>query len=184
MNEQQKKVRFGVFDAIIIVFLVACIIAAGFAFIFKRDNGEQGGVEATKQEYIVSFKCYNFPKYMADRLNEGDEFFMNDNKTFGTLRATPNQTPAQYYVTKEDGAYYITSAPDEQTQNQNVDKTKKDVSGEFIVEGVRDQSTKEFLVIDDNVKVIPGGNYTIYNENIAISIMVTDVQPLSAETNK
>ncbi len=177
MNEQQKKVRFGIFDAIIIVFLVACIVAAGFAFVFKRDKGEKENVEETKQEYIVSFKCYNVPKYVADCFNEGDAFYINEHVDFGTLRSMPNQIPAQYYVAKEDGVYYINSAPDEQSLSQNVDKTKKDVSGEFLVRGVKDQTTDDFLVLDDDVRIIPGGRYTVYNDNMSVTIAVTDVQP-------
>ena len=179
MNEQQKKARFGIFDAIIIVFLIACIVAAGFAFFFKRDNGDKPNVEKEKQDFIVSFKSYSVPQYQTDLLKENDMFYQSNNKEFGSLRSNPNKVLAQNYVENENGEFYISSPTKE-----NGDKTKWDISGEFLVQGIRDDETKGFLILDDNVKVIPGGYFTVYNDNVSISIMVTDIQAVSGEAKQ
>ena len=173
MNEQQTKARFGVFDAIIIVFLVACLVAAGFAFVFKRDKGESAISEANRQEYLVSFKCYNVSQYHADLIKDGDEFFLVDNKEFGVVKGTPTQTPAESYVEKADGTYVLSYAPS--SDKDSVDKTKKDVSGTIAVQGVRDESTDGFLVIGDNFRIAPGKTFLMHNETVSIQITVVDI---------
>ena len=173
MNEQKTKARFGVFDAIIIVFIVACLVAAGFAFLFKRDKGESVISEANKQEYLVSFKCYNISQYHADLIKDGDEFFLYDNKELGTIKGTPTQTPAESYVEKSDGTFVLSYAPS--SEKDSVDKTKKDISGTIAVQGVRDESTNGFLVVGDGFKIAPAKSFLVHTETVSIQITVIDV---------
>ena len=173
MNEQQTKSRFGVFDAVIIVLLIACIVAGGFAFVFKRDNGEANVSEADKQEFVVSFKCYNVSQYHADLVKDGDLFYLPDNKEFGTVSGAPAQTPAESYVEKSDGTYVLSYAPS--SDKDSVDRTKKDVSGTIVVQGVRDESTGGFLVAGDNFKIVPGKTFLMHNEKVSILVTIIDV---------
>lgn len=173
MNEKNKSSRFGVFDAIIIVFLIACLIAAGFAFVFKRDKGESAISEDKRQEYIVSFKCYNVSQYHADLIKDGDVFYLSDNKEFGTVKGTPAQTPAESFVEKEDGTFVLSYAPS--SEKAGVDKTKKDISGTFAVQGLRDESTGGFLLTADNFKVAPGRSFWIHNDTVSLQVVVIDI---------
>lgn len=173
MNEQKAKARFGVFDAIIIVFLIACLIAGAFAFIFKRDKGENSVKEADRQEYAVSFKCYNVSQYHADLLKDGDKFYLPDNSDFGTINGAPAQTPAESYVEKADGSYVLSYAPS--SDKDSVDKAKKDVSGTLVVEGVRDESTNGFLVCGNGFKIVPGKTFLMHNENVSIQVTIIDI---------
>ena len=173
MNEQQTKPRFGVFDAIMIVFLVACLVAAGFAFVFKREKGENVIDEKSKQECLVSFKCYNVSQYHADLIKDGDEFFLVDNSEFGTVKGTPTQTPAETYVEKTDGTFVLSYAPS--SDKDSVDKTKKDVSGTIAVRGVRDESTDGFLVIGGGERIAPGKTFLMHNDTVSIHVTVIDI---------
>jgi hypothetical protein len=173
MSEQNSKARFGVFDAVIIVFLVACLIAAGFAFFFKRDKGENNVSEEQKQEYVISFKSYNLSKYHADLIKDGDVFYLSDNNEFGTVSGTPAQTPAESYVEKEDGTFVLSYAPS--SDKDSVDRTKKDVSGTIVVKGVRDESTDGFLVVGDNFKITPGKTLFMHNETVTVQVTVVDI---------
>lgn len=170
-ENKQGKAPLGVFDAVIIVGLIACVIAAGFAFAFKHDNGETTSQKGEKEEFAVTFECDGISQNYAQLLKDGDMFYLPDNSDFGTLSGNVTITPAVMYVQRSDGTYVRTYAP------ENGDDTKVDVSGTLMVTGTRD--SRGILRIGSNYDAAPGSSFVIYSSNVSVQVTVTAIEKVS-----
>lgn len=169
--EKQKKAPLGVFDVFIIVGLIACVIAAGFAFVFKSDNGEAIVREDDKEEFAVTFECDSISKHHAQLLKDGDVYFLPDNSDFGTLSGNVTITPAVIYAERSDGVFVRTYAPD------NGDDTRVDVSGTVMVKGSRDSGG--LLKIGNSFDIVPGRSFVMHCSTVSVRVTITAVEKVS-----
>lgn len=168
---RQKKALLGVFDVFIIIALVACVVAAGFAFVFKRNNGEALVAENEKEEFAITFECNNIAQFHARLLKDGDMYYLPDNSDFGKLSGNVTITPAVVYAQRSDGTFVRTYAP------ENGDDTKVDVSGTVIVKGVRDSNG--ILKIGNNFEAVPGHVFIMHSSTVAVQVNITAVEKVS-----
>ena len=171
MNEQKKKTRFGVFDAIVIVFLAACVVAVGFGYYFKKTSGDLRVSEEDKEEYAIKFECYDVAQSHAQLLKDGETYYLPDNSEFGKLSGKVTITPALYYAEKDDGTFVRSYAPD------NGDQTKVDVSGTVMTKGAR--NSRGVLIIGNDFEAIPGSSFIIHNSTVSIRVSITSVEKAS-----
>lgn len=170
-DNKQKRSRLGVFDALIIVALIACVIAAGFAFVFKRDNGELFVRENDKEEFAVTFECNDISQHHAQLLKDGEKFFLPDNSEFGTLSGNVTITPAVIYAERSDGVFVRTYAP------ENGDDTRVDVSGTVMVKGVR--NSKGNIELEGGFDAVPGYSFIMYSSTVSARVTITAVEKVS-----
>lgn len=170
-DKKQKRPLLGVFDVLIITALVACVIAAGFAFVFKRNNGEVLVRENDKEEFAVTFECYNISQYHAQLLKDGDMLFQPDNSEFGTLSGNVTITPAVIYAEKSDGTVVRTYAP------ENGDDTRVDVSGTVMVKGARDAGGT--LRLGSKFAAVPGYSFLMHSSTVSVMVTITSVTKVS-----
>ena len=171
MEEKNKKFRLSVFDAVLIVFLAACIVAAGFGYYFKHTNGDGGVSEDQMEEYAVMFECYDVAQFHAQLLKEGEVYMLPDNSEFGTLSGKVTTTPALTYTQKSDGTYVRTYAP------ENGDQTRVDVSGVVRTKGAR--NSRGVLMIGNGFEAIPGSTFIIHNATASIRVTITAVEKVA-----
>ncbi len=170
-GRKSAKAPFGVFDVFIIIALISCVVAAGFAFVFKRDNGEALVRENDKEEFAVTFECSEISQFHARLLKDGDMYYLPDNSDFGKLSGNVTITPAVVYTQRSDGTYIRTYAP------ENGDDTKVDVSGTVIVKGVRDPNG--ILKIGNNFDAVPGHAFTMHSSTVSVQVSITAVEKVS-----
>ena len=171
MEEQKKKFRLSAFDAVLIVLLAACLVAAGFGYYFKRTSADATVAEADKEEYAVMFECYDVAQFHAQLLKEGEVYMLPDNSEFGTLSEKVTTTPALTYTQRSDGTYVRTYAP------ENGDQTRVDVSGVVRTKGAR--NSRGFLLIGNAFEAIPGSSFIIHNSTVSIRVTITAVEKVS-----
>lgn len=170
-EKKQKRAPIGVFDVFIIVALIVCIIAAGFAFVFKRDNGEVVIHENDKEEFAVTFECKSISKQHAQLLRDGDKYFLPDNEELGLISGNVTITPAVIYAQCDDGTYVRTFAP------ENGDDTLVDVAGTVIVRGARNSGG--ILEVGNAFGLIPGYSFIMHSSTVSVRITVDAVEKVS-----
>ena len=171
MSRQKGKPHFSVFDAVLIVFLIACIAAVGFGYEFKKQEGVAEIDQETAEEYMISFESYNVEQYHAQLLKEGDMYYLSDNAEFGTLNGKLIMTPALVYAEKDDGTYIRSYAP------ENGDQTKLDLSGAVMTKGTR--NSRGILVIGNGFEAVPGESFIIHNSTVSIRVTITSIDKVS-----
>ena len=171
MDEQKKKFRLSAFDAVLIVLLAACLVAAGFGYYFKHASADAALSEDAKEEYAVMFECYDVAQFHAQLLKEGEVYMLPDNSEFGTLSEKVTMTPALTYTQKSDGTYVRTYAP------ENGDQTRVDVSGVVRTKGAR--NSRGILLIGNAFEAIPGSSFIIHNSTVSIRVTITAVEKVS-----
>lgn len=167
----EKKKGLGALDVIILLALVACVVAAGFAFVFSKATADADVEEKDFEEYVISFESYGMRQSAAQMLNPGETFYYTDASDFGVMNDNLTVTPAVVYVEDENGVCVKSYAP------ENGDYTKVDVSGSFTVKGVR--NAKGFFLLNGTTKLMPNKSVTIRNDTIAFGITITDIQKVS-----
>lgn len=167
----EKKKGLGALDVIIILALCACVVAAGFAFVFERTTAEVAVTENDFEEYIISFEIYSMRQSSAQMLNPGDVFYTSDSDDFGVMNDNITITPAVVYVQDDEGNFIKTYAP------ENGDYTKVDVSGAFTVKGVRD--SQGFFLLNGETRLMPNKSLIIRTDMVETNITITDIEKVS-----
>jgi len=166
-NTTVKKKRIGVLDVIIIIALCACLVAAGFAFVFKLKISGEVTPEDQYEEYVLSFESYGVRRSTAQMLKEGDIFYY-EKKEIGSLQGKITTVPSVTYVQDENGITHKTYAA------ENGDYTKMDVSGTLIVKGVKNK--EGVFLLNGTTQLAPNKSFTIYTDTVTVSVSVTDIE--------
>ena len=167
----EKKSGASVLDIFIILALLMCVTAAVFAFVFKQNTAEKNVTEAQLEDYVLSFRVDSMRQSTMNMIEAGDTFYTENSKDFGTLQDSLTMTPAVVYVQKDDGTYVKTYSP------KNGDYTKWDVSGTFTVKGIR--NSNGIFLLNGNVELAPNKSYTVINDTVSMSLLVTAIEKVS-----
>ena len=171
MANENKKSGIGVLDAVIIIVLAICVVAAGFAFVFKRSAAEDIVPEEEYEEYLISFESLGVRRSTAQMIKDGDSFMTGDNDDLGTLTGALTVTPSVVYITDENGICVKTYAPD------NGDYTKMDISGTLTVKGIRND--RGVFLLNGTVPLAPNKQLFIHTDTVSLNANVTDIGKVS-----
>ncbi len=154
-----KKARFGVFDAVIIIVIVA--IAAALVFRYTADK--RLFVYDT-ESYTVSFKACGLQYTTVDMIGSADSLYLEDGKYLGSMKNQPAVTPMLKYSLTESGDLVAAYYPD---------NTLVDISAQFECELM---SSDGLLITKNGVRIATGVILNIHTPTVDLKIEITNVE--------
>ena len=151
-----KKIKFNIIDAIILLVILAVVAFVGIKFFGKSDNA------ATEPEtYSVSFYCEEVPAFAADIVKVGDSVEDETKKVFlGTITA----------VEVGDAAVYSADA-----EGKIVKSAKEGYKSVLITSSV-EATEFEHGIIADSIKYAVGHSVTLYAGNAKMVGKVSEIK--------
>ena len=164
MVKENKKYRFSIFDVIIIVAVVACIVGIVIRFQFTSSNDFSSKVTV---EFIVPGVMKSTSDQMAAKLKEGTKLYLSSNdKEIGYIVSVAAEK-SKVYATGADGKLERVEHPE-----------NYDVKGVCVLYGSDGDSG--FLIGGNTLATISEVIY-VYSADVEFSITLTDVSASSSK---
>ncbi len=148
----EKKYRFNVIDALII--LVILIAGALLAYIFVFSDDTQSTGDNVRVEYVVEVTSLSADSFRG-KINEGDEIFFNGTKKIKV--GTVSKTPQEHYP-----SYKTAFSNSEGKEVYTPDEERFDITITFEADAVKDKKgycigEKLYLPVNGWADLIIGG---------------------------
>lgn len=156
MNEQEKKYRFGVIDAAILLFIIACVIG-----IALRNN--LAALTEEKEANVgaeISFLISDIAPSSLDALHVGDDIVI-DNAYHGMLKNF-EASNARAVIENTEGYAVTVEKP-----------TRRDVRGVISVEG---SHTDEGFLLDGKTYIAAGKELSLKTRDYRVTVLVTGIK--------
>ena len=151
-----KKIKFNIIDAIILLVILAVVAFVGIKFFGKSDNAA-----AEPKTYSVSFYCEEVPAFAADIVKVGDSVEDETKKVLlGTITA----------VEVGDAAVYSADA-----EGKIVKSAKEGYKSVLITSSV-EATEFEHGIIADSIKYAVGHSVTLYAGNAKMVGKVSEIK--------
>ncbi|MBE6702603.1 MAG: hypothetical protein E7585_04225 [Ruminococcaceae bacterium] len=163
MNAEEKKkasssFRFNVFDAILILLAVLCIVG-----IWQRGNLQRlFDAGEAMEEYVVTFEVQKLRSTTADLLVQGTEFYLEENGSrisLGTLSVQVAARPATEYLQNSKGETVVARYPEDAYERL------QDVTGSLVCRGI----------VHDGAFLLEGKTHIAINQTIAAFTETADL---------
>ncbi|MBR6916862.1 MAG: hypothetical protein IKN38_01640 [Clostridia bacterium] len=158
--------RISALDVFVILLMVLCI--AGM--IVRVSVGREGVMpEGTpkKGSYALSFEISGQRSSLGSELSQGEVFYSEDGKVFGTLTDQVSVTPAKIYSVDDEGKYILGYSSSDGGEGGLVD-----IRGTMTVEGY--QVEYGFLA-GGKIFASPNERLTLHTDTSTVTVKVTDV---------
>ncbi len=159
-----SKLRFGAFDVVIIVIVLALIATLAFRFVSDRNL-----FAYDTDEYSVTVKANGLQYTTADKIGSGDVAYLPNGEILGTFTQATAFTPMlEYFVTSGgslDALYY----PD----NTYIDITNEIKCNLISNDGV--------LCTKGGTRIVAGSVIEIHTQTVEITVEVVAVNKVAAE---
>lgn len=100
---EQKKFKFNVVDALIIIIIVAAVAVVGYKVV-----GNALFADNTNQAYEISFLCEEVPDFAASIIEVGDSVICEQTDNDLGIVTSVTVEPSRTYVTTADGEVVMT----------------------------------------------------------------------------
>ena len=169
-NEEKKKspsgFRFNVFDAILILLAVLCIVG-----IWQRGN-LQKLFEAGEamEEYTVTFEVRKLRSTTADLLVQGTEFYLMENGSrvpMGALSVQVSARPATEYLQHPTEGMVEARYPEDSYERL------QDVTGTLVCRGIEHNGS---FLLEGKTHLAINQTLAAYTERANLSICITGIQ--------
>ncbi len=158
-NVKNNKVRFGVFDAVIIIVVLA--IAAALVFRYTTDKKL---FEFDLEEYTVTFKACGLEYTTIDMIGSSDSVYLSNGEYLGTLKNAPTVTPMLKYSLTSSGDIITAYYPD---------NTLVDISSEINCELIKSDG---LLMTKDGIRIATGVILEIHTPTVDLTVEITGVE--------
>lgn len=164
MAKENKKYHFSIFDAIIILAVIACVVGIALRFRLTSSDGFDSKITA---EFIVPGVMQSTADQMTQKLKEGTKLYLSSgDKEIGYIISAASEK-SKVYATDPDGAL------------QRVDHPENyDVKGVCVLYGVDGDSG---FLIGGNLLATVSEVVYVYSTDIEFSITLTNVSASSAK---
>lgn len=164
-NETKSaKLRFGVFDAVILIVIVALVGALVFRF-----ASDQNLFDYNTEKYTVSVKVCGLQYTTIDMLTAGDRVYFENGDAFGTLRSSPTLTPKLEYNTTSGGDIIASYYPD---------NTLVDIVTEIDCMLI---SNNGLLITKDGVHIAAGASLELHTQTVNLTVEIVSVNKAISE---
>ncbi len=165
MNEEKKsKLRFGVFDAVIIIVVLSLL--AGLVFRFVADKNL---FAYDTEQYTVTVKAYGLQYTTIDMLASDENVYLESGKELGKLRGAPTVTPKLEYYTNSEGDMIPSYYPD---------NTLVDITTEIDCSLV---SSGGMLTTRDGIHIAAGAKLDIHTQSVNLTVEIVSVNKTASE---
>ena len=160
----------------IIDFLLVVVIIGAIAGMALRAGIVDKVVNNTNIEPArISFAVYNINNDSFNYFIAGDNFYSDTYGYLGYLEAKPIEQAAESYIEGADGQLIKVISPSDPENPNRHDRI--DVKGNLIGSGV---FTEEGFLLGGTNYIAPGSKIIIESKNITVSVIITDIEPVSS----
>jgi hypothetical protein len=171
----QKRIRFNILDAIIILLVVLCIVGISFRYSIMRKLG----LSEELTNYRISFKLTTVSYTLPGFLNDGDKLYLIDGTEVGELLGVSefsnytsltaeNETlilsQASKYVNNSDGTLVLAYYPE---------YTYVDANGAFLCRGA--YGDKGYFCLAGETYLAVGQKLTLYTDTVTLNMTITGI---------
>ncbi|MGM9643117.1 MAG: DUF4330 family protein [Eubacteriales bacterium] len=161
---KSAKLRFGVFDAVILIVIVALIGALVFRF-----AADQKLFDYNTEQYTVTVKVCGLQYTTIDMLTAGDRVYFENGEELGTLKSSPTVTPKLEYNISSGGDIIASYYPD---------NTLVDIVTEIDCMLI---SSNGLLITRNGVHIAAGASLELHTQTVNLTLEIVSVNKVVSE---
>ncbi len=163
-KNKERKIRFGILDAIIIIVILA--IATSLVLRYTVDNNL---FSYDTEKFTVTIKTCGVRYTSVDSVASASEFYLDNGDLFGIGTHAPTVTPMLTYVTNRSGELVACYYPD---------NTLVDIVAEIECELIDKDGT---VMTKSGVHIASGVELTIHTDLVDLDVEIVKVEKIVSE---